>query len=280
MTDFREVFYQMEREKSLLRDSDEFDWVDYKFDYLSLPLRDKRRLYRCGENFKTLEDVITWGYNSVLAPRGEQEPQSEPEDAHEPKKPAFPRNLFEADHSLNIKIGIFSGKIHTLEVDAIVNFCGPDFLSFMAEEPPSPPVNYLYYDYIHKAAGQYLREECDSIVSCPVGEAKITGGYLLPAKYVIHTAVPTEESLDDIQKCYMKSLCLAVENNIKTIAFPCISSAGIYGYPNKKVAESVLVMIRKFLQVHHRHIELIVFCVLEVEDVDLYRELLPRYFPL
>ncbi len=115
---------------------------------------------------------------------------------------------------------------------------------------------------IHKAAGAELTEYCKSLGGCPVGKAKITPGFKLPCKYVIHTAGPNWYSVINPKKllvsCYKECLKLAVENNCDSVAFPLIS-AGLYGYPKDKVLKIAIEVISDFLFEHEMLIYLVVY---------------------
>lgn len=130
---------------------------------------------------------------------------------------------------------------------------------------------------IHRAAGPGLLAECRKLGGCPTGEAKITGGYELTAKFVIHTVGPVWQGgkrgePEKLAACYRNSLDLARQKGVKSIAFPCIST-GVYGYPRPEAAMIAVNTVKDFLCSTGAVIE-VVFCCFFEEDLDLYRALL------
>lgn len=130
---------------------------------------------------------------------------------------------------------------------------------------------------IHRAAGPQLLEECKKLNGCETGEAKITGGYLLPAKFVIHTVGPIwhggenhEEEL--LASCYIKSLRLADEYQLTSVAFPNIST-GVYGYPKEKAAATALATV-KTVSGELKHVREIVFVSFDDENYGIYEKIL------
>ena len=146
----------------------------------------------------------------------------------------------EKQQEYNIELII--GDITTLQVDAIVNAANKTLLSGGGVDGA-----------IHNAAGRELWNECFTLGGCETGEAKITKGYKLPAKHVIHTVGPVytgkEENAEMLELCYRNSLGLAMENDLHSIACPAIS-AGAYGYPAKDAATIALRTIRAWQEEH------------------------------
>jgi len=164
------------------------------------------------------------------------------------------------------KIDIVRGDITKLDVDAIVNAANTTLLGGGGVDGA-----------IHRAAGPELLAECRTLGGCRPGEAKITRGYQLPTRFVIHTVGPVwrggkHHEPEILANCYRNSLQLAVENEIKTIAFPAIS-CGAYGYPIPEAAQVAFKTARDFLATDDS-IDKVIF-VLSGEDIyEAYRQLL------
>lgn len=133
---------------------------------------------------------------------------------------------------------------------------------------------------IHRAAGNnLLQSECQTLNGCPEGEAKITGGYKLPAKFVIHTVGPQGEKPGLLQLCYRNSMQIMLNHKYRTIAFPCIST-GIYGYPLEPAAHVAVMEVRKQLEKHYDEIDRVIFCLFGEIDEQIYIGVLQSYFPV
>lgn len=160
------------------------------------------------------------------------------------------------------RISIRMGDITQMEVDAVVNAANPTLQGGGGVD-----------GMIHWAAGSGLLEECFKIGGCPTGEARITGGYNLPARYIIHTVGPVYgidkgESPRLLASCYRNSLRLAVEHGVRTIAFPAIS-CGIYGYPGEEACRIALDTTLDFLK-HDNSIHRVIFVLYSCDLYDIY----------
>ncbi|VDB92317.1 unnamed protein product [Peniophora sp. CBMAI 1063] len=183
-------------------------------------------------------------------------------------------SVFPAAASLLDRISIHKGDITKLDVDAIVNAANRSLLGGGGVDGA-----------IHRAAGPELYDECEMLDGCETGDAKITKGYRLPARHVIHTVGPVySASKEDrvaslLASCYRRSLELASEHSLKSIAFPCIST-GVYGYPNEKAAHIALREVRTYLESDAgKEIERVMFVVFLPIDSEVYEHLMPQYFP-
>lgn len=165
-------------------------------------------------------------------------------------------------------ISLIRDDITTINVDAIVNAANNSLLGGGGVDGA-----------IHHAAGPELYRECLSLNGCKTGEAKMTNGYRLPAKYVIHTVGPIydEDNVKECERllrnCYKNSLQLAIDNNIKSIAFPSIST-GVYGYPFKDASKLALETVMDFIKEHPNAFESIIFVTFLESDYEDFKEIL------
>jgi len=172
---------------------------------------------------------------------------------------------------MRARLQAIQANIVTLKVDAIVNAANTTLLGGGGVDGA-----------IHRAAGPELLAECRTLGGCATGQAKITRGYRLPAKHVIHTVGPVwnggkrgEPAL--LASCYRASLGLALAHKLKTIAFPAIS-CGVYGYP---LEQAVIIAVRESAEfvAQHELIEKVIFACFDRDTLDAYLAELDRLAP-
>ena len=175
------------------------------------------------------------------------------------------------------QIALWQGDITRLRADAIVNAANSALLGCFC------PCHGCIDNAIHSAAGLQLREACRRLMAAqggpePAGRAKLTEGYNLPARYVLHTVGPTvrgavtPEDRTELASCYRSCLELAAENGLKTIAFCCIST-GVFHFPNQEAAEIAVKTVTDFLQAPSS-VQRVIFNVFQDTDKQIYRGLL------
>lgn len=173
---------------------------------------------------------------------------------------------------------LWQGDITTLAVDAIVNAANSQMLGCFV------PCHGCIDNAIHSAAGLQLREECRRIMAEqgrpePNGRARLTEGYNLPARYVLHTVGPivrgrvTGENRRELASCYRACLELAAEHGLRSVAFCCIST-GEFHFPNQEAAEIAVRTVREFLEQQTTSVERVIFNVFKDLDAAIYRRLL------
>jgi len=224
-----------------------------------MPLKEKRRKYSCEDSFITLESLKPWCDSIPIDDKIEVD--------EEISKSLLEDFKLDGSIALADKVSLFTGDITCLEIDAIVNAANNSLLGGGGVDGA-----------INRAAGPLLKEENRTHKGCPDGEARISGGYNLPAKYVISTVGPRGEKPDLLKMAYENCLEKMLENGLRTIAFPCIST-GIFGYPNDKACEVALKTVRSFLEKNHQSVDRIIFCLFLDVDVELYKERMPIIFP-
>ncbi|MEW6258565.1 MAG: O-acetyl-ADP-ribose deacetylase [Thermodesulfobacteriota bacterium] len=157
---------------------------------------------------------------------------------------------------------IVQGDITRLDVDAVVNAANSSLLGGGGVDGA-----------IHRAAGPELLQECKTLGGCPTGEARITRGYRLPAKWVIHTVGPVYSGKPSdahlLASCYRNSLTLALQAGARTVAFPAIS-CGAYGYPFDEACSIALETVRQFLE-QTEAVDKVIFVLFSPDQADIYR---------
>jgi len=172
-----------------------------------------------------------------------------------------------SDMEFKPEISVVQGDITKLEVDAIVNAANSTLLGGGGVDGA-----------IHRAAGPRLVEECRTLGGCRTGDAKITKGYNLPARYVIHTVGPVygrERGREDelLASCYRRSLEVAGEHEVKSIAFPSIST-GAFGYPIEQASRVAVETVRAVLASGSTTVERVVFATFSARDRKVYEDAL------
>jgi O-acetyl-ADP-ribose deacetylase (regulator of RNase III) len=172
--------------------------------------------------------------------------------------------------NLKERIEIYRGDITKLNVDAIVNAANTSLLGGGGVDGA-----------IHRAAGAELKEYCKTLNGCETGKAKITPGFRLPAKYIIHAVGPIwrggsngEDEL--LRSAYLHSLKLCKEHNIKTVAFPNIST-GVYGYPLERAADIVWQTVIEWLSSETLP-EKVIFAIFSDDNYQIYQKYYEKYF--
>ena len=164
---------------------------------------------------------------------------------------------------MKTKIEFIKGDITKVKADAIVNAANTTLLGGGGVDGA-----------IHRAAGLGLLAECVTLGRCKTGEAKITKGYGLPARYVIHTVGPVwhggkHHEPELLASCYRNSLTLAKEHSLKTVAFPSIST-GAYRFPIEQAAKIALETVKSFLEAHPSALEKVLFVLFSDRDLEIY----------
>jgi O-acetyl-ADP-ribose deacetylase (regulator of RNase III) len=162
------------------------------------------------------------------------------------------------------RIRVLQGDITELDVDVVVNAANESLLGGGGVDGA-----------IHRAAGPELLAECLALGGCPAGQARLTGGYRLLARHVIHAVGPTygtgqEGEPDLLRCCYVESLRLAAQTQAWTMAFPCLST-GAQGYPKEEACQIAIEVVIAWLQ-GHQYPSQVIFCCYEAEDAKLYRD--------
>ncbi|XP_057777296.1 uncharacterized protein LOC130995861 isoform X2 [Salvia miltiorrhiza] len=182
------------------------------------------------------------------------------------------QSRFPVNHEVNSKVYLWRGNPWILEVDAVVNSTNESL-----DEAQSSPG-------LHAAAGPALAEECATLGGCRTGMAKISNAYDLPARRVIHTVGPKyavkyhTAAENALSHCYRSCLELLIENGLQSIAIGCIYTEAKL-YPREPAAHVAIRTVRRFLEKQKDNVHAVIFCTAASSDTEIYKRLLPLYFP-
>ncbi|XP_061914463.1 ADP-ribose glycohydrolase MACROD2 isoform X1 [Entelurus aequoreus] len=223
------------------------DWKTEKERLLQMEREERRKEGYRRQDYISLDKIPTWREDNYADSKEEG-------------------GLLTGVGGLNDKVSLYKGDITVLELDAIVNAANSSLLGGGGVD-----------GCIHKAAGPCLYDECQTLNGCDTGKAKITCGYDLPARFVIHTVGPVARGhvgpteTNDLTSCYQNSLRLVKEYGLSTVAFPCIST-GIYGFPNDPAADIALNTVKRWIEENPNSITRVIFCVFLETDFTIYKK--------
>uniref|UniRef100_A0A3Q2ZAH4 Mono-ADP ribosylhydrolase 2 n=1 Tax=Hippocampus comes TaxID=109280 RepID=A0A3Q2ZAH4_HIPCM len=223
------------------------DWKTEKERLLRMDRDERRKEGYRRQDYISLDKIPTWREDNYSDGR---------EDG----------NVLTGTGGLSEKVSLYKGDITVLELDAIVNAANSSLLGGGGVD-----------GCIHKAAGSCLYDECQTLNGCETGKAKITCGYDLPARFVIHTVGPVARGhvgpteTNDLTSCYQNSLRLVKEYGLSTVAFPCIST-GIYGFPNEPAGDIALNTVKSWIEENPNTITRVIFCVFLETDFNIYKK--------
>lgn len=212
------------------------------------------------------ERWVPIGFSPYAAYLGEAPPAQATEDG----KPATP---FPVNETINRKLFLFDGDLCSMEVDVVVNFTSE---KYNEQNGPSGRILAL--------GGPDLQEELDTLDKCRSGEVRMTKAYNMPCQQLIHTVGPNYKAKyqtaaeNTLHACYRESLKLCIENNLRTVAFPCFYSDR-RGYPKDECVHLTLRTFRRWLERLEEKMDAIVFVTSREDEVSLFRETMPLYFP-
>ncbi|CAN1187726.1 Protein GDAP2 homolog [Linum perenne] len=227
-----------------------------------------------GDSVVTLDQVPRWNDVEGSSTFGyeKEDPLTPYPDRDNNNGDGMVSSRFPVDYEINSKIHLWKGDPWNLEVDGVVNSTNENL-----DEAHSSPG-------LHSAAGPGLAEECATLGGCRTGMAKVTNAYDLPARRVIHTvgpkyAVKYQTAAENaLSHCYRACLESLIDNELQSIAMGCIYTEA-KNYPREPAAHVAIRTVRRFLEKQKDNITAVVFCTISTADSEIYKRLLPLYFP-